>query len=98
MKEAVIAMGKKAERLGADIRLNTPVTKELIAEIKPHTVFNAIGSFVTGVFRRISDPRRSAFLPDVYKRQLREPCKVPIGVYPGNPGKYSGRYAVIHAN
>lgn len=37
MKEAVIAMGKKAERLGADIRLNTPVTKELIAEIKPHT-------------------------------------------------------------
>ena len=44
MKEAVIAMGKKAERLGADIRLNTPVTKELIAEIKPHTVFNAIGA------------------------------------------------------
>ena len=37
-------MGKKAERLGADIRLNTPVTKELIAEIKPHTVFNAIGA------------------------------------------------------
>lgn len=44
MKAAVQAMGKKAERLGAEIRLNTPVTKELIAEIKPHTVFNAIGA------------------------------------------------------
>ncbi|EOS38366.1 hypothetical protein C808_02567 [Lachnospiraceae bacterium M18-1] len=44
MKAAVIAMGKKAERLGAEIRLNTPVTKELIVEIKPHTVFNAIGA------------------------------------------------------
>lgn len=44
MKAAVIAMGKKAARLGADIRLNTPVTAELIEEIKPHTVFNAIGA------------------------------------------------------
>lgn len=44
MKEAVVAMGKKAKRLGVEIRLNTPVTKELIAEIKPHTVFNAIGA------------------------------------------------------
>lgn len=44
MKQAVVAMGKKAERLGVDIRLNTPVTKLLIEEIKPHTVFNAIGA------------------------------------------------------
>ncbi len=44
MKQAIEAMGKKAERLGVDIRLNTPVTTELIAEINPHTVFNAIGA------------------------------------------------------
>lgn len=44
MKEAVIAMANKAKRLGADIRLNTSVTKELIEEMKPHTVFNAIGA------------------------------------------------------
>lgn len=44
MKAAVIAMGKKAERLGADIRLNTPVTAELIRQINPHTVMNAIGA------------------------------------------------------
>ncbi|MCI9443012.1 MAG: FAD-dependent oxidoreductase [Ruminococcus sp.] len=44
MKAAVIAMGKKAERLGVDIRLNTTVTPEMIAELKPHTVMNAIGA------------------------------------------------------
>jgi 2,4-dienoyl-CoA reductase-like NADH-dependent reductase (Old Yellow Enzyme family)/nucleoside-diphosphate-sugar epimerase len=44
MKAAVISMANKAKRLGFDIRLNTPVTPELIKEIKPHTVFNAIGS------------------------------------------------------
>ncbi len=44
MKNAVIAMAKKAERLGVDIRLNTKVTPEMIKEIHPHTVFNAIGS------------------------------------------------------
>ncbi len=44
MKAAVIAMGEKAKRLGAEIHLKTPVTKELIEEIKPHTVFNAIGA------------------------------------------------------
>ena len=37
-------MGRQAEKLGVDIRLNTPVTPELIAEIKPQTVFNAIGA------------------------------------------------------
>ena len=44
MKLAVLSMAKKAERLGADIRLNTKVTKEMIAEIKPHTLINAIGA------------------------------------------------------
>lgn len=44
MKNAVIAMAKKAERLGVEIRLNTPVTPELIRQIKPHTVINAIGA------------------------------------------------------
>ncbi len=44
MKEAALRMARKAERLGAEIRLNTPVTPELIAELKPHTVFNAIGA------------------------------------------------------
>lgn len=44
MKEAAERMGRKAARLGADIRLNTKVTPELIKKIKPHTVFNAIGS------------------------------------------------------
>lgn len=44
MKNAVIAMGEKAKRLGVDIRMNTKVTPELISEIKPHTVINAIGA------------------------------------------------------
>lgn len=44
MKNAVAAMGEKAKRLGVDIRMNTKVTPELIAEIKPHTVINAIGA------------------------------------------------------
>lgn len=44
MKEAAERLARKAERLGAEIRLNTEVTPELIAEIRPHTVFNAIGA------------------------------------------------------
>ncbi len=44
MKDAVIAMGKKAERLGAEIHLNTPVDADLIKEIKPDVVINAIGA------------------------------------------------------
>lgn len=44
MRQAVESMGNKAARLGVDIRMNTTVTKELISEIKPHTIFNAIGS------------------------------------------------------
>ena len=44
MKHAVTAMGEKAKRLGVEIRMNTRVTPELIAELKPHTVMNAIGA------------------------------------------------------
>ncbi len=44
MKEAIESMAAKAERLGVEIRMNTKVTPELIAEMKPHTVFNAIGA------------------------------------------------------
>lgn len=44
MKAAVLLMAKQAQRMGVDIRLNTPVTPELIAQIKPHTFINAIGA------------------------------------------------------
>lgn len=44
MKRAVISMGKKAARMGVDIRMNTTVTEEMIREIKPHAVINAIGA------------------------------------------------------
>lgn len=44
MKESAIHMGELAKRLGVDVRLSTPVTPELIAEIKPDAVFCAIGS------------------------------------------------------
>lgn len=44
MKEAALAMGEQAVREGIDIRLNTPVTPDLIGEIKPEEVIIAIGS------------------------------------------------------
>ena len=44
MKEAVLLMAEQAKKAGVDIRLNTPVTPELIAEMKPHTLINAIGA------------------------------------------------------
>lgn len=44
MKDAVLAMAKKAKRLGVEIRLNTPVTPDLICEIRPYAVFNCIGA------------------------------------------------------
>ncbi|MDR1183684.1 MAG: FAD-dependent oxidoreductase [Coriobacteriales bacterium] len=44
MKAAVLSMAKKVERLGTDIRLNTKVTPELIAQVRPYTFINAIGS------------------------------------------------------
>jgi 2,4-dienoyl-CoA reductase-like NADH-dependent reductase (Old Yellow Enzyme family)/thioredoxin reductase len=44
MKEAAIAMGKQAIEKGVEVRLNTPVTIELINEIKPDEVIIAIGA------------------------------------------------------
>ena len=44
MKDAVISMGKKAQRMGIDIRLNTPVTPQLIEETRPDALFNCIGA------------------------------------------------------
>ena len=44
MANAVLSMAKKAEKLEVEIHLNTPVTPDLISELKPHTVINAIGA------------------------------------------------------
>lgn len=44
MKAAAIHMGEMAKEAGVDVRLNTPVTPELIREMKPDAVFCAIGS------------------------------------------------------
>lgn len=44
MRQAVESMAAKAKRLGAEIHMNTTVTVELIEEMKPHTVLNAIGA------------------------------------------------------
>ncbi len=44
MKEAAIHMGRQAEKLGVEIRLKTPVTPEIIREVKSDAVFCAIGS------------------------------------------------------
>lgn len=44
MKDAAASMAKKAEKLGVEIRLNTPVTPELIKAEAPHTLINAIGA------------------------------------------------------
>ncbi len=44
MKEAAIAMALQVEAEGVVVKLNTPVTQELIGEIKPDEVIIAIGS------------------------------------------------------
>lgn len=44
MKEAALAMAEKVVREGVEVKLNTPITKELIEELKPDEVFIAIGS------------------------------------------------------
>ena len=44
MKQAVLAMAEKAKRLGVEIRMNTTVTPELVWQIMPHTLINAIGA------------------------------------------------------
>lgn len=44
MAQAIEAMARQVEQMGVDIRRNTPVTPELIAELKPDVVFNCIGA------------------------------------------------------
>ncbi|MFL0268951.1 NAD(P)/FAD-dependent oxidoreductase [Candidatus Clostridium radicumherbarum] len=44
MKEAAISMGEQAAREGVEIKLNTPITTELIEEIKPDEVIITIGA------------------------------------------------------
>ena len=44
MKAAMLSMASQVKRAGIEVHLNTPVTPELIAEEKPHTVICAIGS------------------------------------------------------
>lgn len=44
MYDAAVAMGKQAEQEGVEIRMNTPVTPELIKEIQPDELVIAIGA------------------------------------------------------
>lgn len=44
MKEAALAMGQQAFREGIEIRLGTPVTPALIAELQPDEVIIAVGA------------------------------------------------------
>ena len=44
MEAAIQSMASQVQRMGVDVRLNTPVTPELIEEIKPAAVFNCIGA------------------------------------------------------
>lgn len=44
MQDAVLAMEKKAEKLGVDIRLNTKVDVDLVKQIRPDYIFNCIGA------------------------------------------------------
>jgi len=44
MKESMIHFGRLVEKMGVDVRMKTPVTAELIEEIKPDAVFCAIGA------------------------------------------------------
>lgn len=44
MKEAAVAMGRQALEEGIEVKLNTPVTAELIEEINPDEVVIAIGA------------------------------------------------------
>ena len=44
MKKAALEMGEQIVNLGIDVRLNTPVTDELIRQLKPDAVFNCVGS------------------------------------------------------
>ncbi|MEG0774994.1 FAD-dependent oxidoreductase [Clostridium sp.] len=44
MKEAALAMGEQARRAGVEIRLNTPISPEVIIETKAEEVIIAVGS------------------------------------------------------
>lgn len=44
MKKAAVEMGEQILDLGIEVRLNTPVTAELIKQIRPDAVFDCIGS------------------------------------------------------
>ena len=44
MKKVALEMGEQIVNLGIDVRLNTPVTAELIRQLKPDAVFNCVGS------------------------------------------------------
>ncbi|MDF2923863.1 MAG: oxidase [Paenibacillaceae bacterium] len=44
MKQAALAMGEQAGREGVEIRLNTPVTPSLVAELQPDEVVIAVGA------------------------------------------------------
>lgn len=44
MKKAALEMGEQIVNLGIDVRLNTPVTAELIRQLKSDAVFNCVGS------------------------------------------------------
>lgn len=44
MKDAAELKGEQIQRAGVEVRLNTPVTPELLTEMKPDIVINAIGA------------------------------------------------------
>jgi 2,4-dienoyl-CoA reductase-like NADH-dependent reductase (Old Yellow Enzyme family)/thioredoxin reductase len=44
MADAALQMGRIAGRLGVDIRLNTPLTMELVADVRPDEIVVATGS------------------------------------------------------
>ncbi|MGM0213942.1 bile acid Fe-S flavoenzyme BaiCD [Enterococcus sp. AZ109] len=44
MKDAAVSKGEQMQRAGVEVRLDTPVTTDLLAELKPDVVINAIGA------------------------------------------------------
>ncbi len=44
MAEAALQMGRMAERLGVQVRLNTPLTEKILDEVKPDEIIVAAGS------------------------------------------------------
>ena len=79
MKQAVLAMAKKAERMGVEIRLHTPVTPALLAKEKPYALFNCIGA--------------SSIIPNIPGKNL--PFVVDSHDVLGGGAKLSGNVVVI---